>query len=104
MNTFRPSLITASSSVLCAISLVIASPAFSETESPQDARALLNEAKKIAYERKVAAKQTEMGRLSEDLTKAKQQSDEFEKSVEKVGSAISETAKQLDQIMSEKKR
>ena len=104
MITLRKSVITVSSSALCLLAIALASPAFSETASSQNVRTLLDEAKKSAYERKVSAKQKEMDRLSEDLTKGNEEIDGLEKSVEKVGTAVTDTAAHLDQLAADKKR
>ena len=79
-------------------------PAFSETASRHDASALLDEAKKSEYERKIAAKQTEMDRLNEDLKKGEKELETLDKGIQKVGTAESEATKQLEQFTAQKKR
>lgn len=86
------------------LSLLMPLPAFSETTSRHNASVLLDEAKKAEYERKIAAKQTEMDRLNEDLKKGTKEMDTLEKSTQKVGTAADDAAKQLEQLTAQKKR
>jgi peptidoglycan hydrolase CwlO-like protein len=78
--------------------------AFGETDAQPNAQALLEEAKKSEFDRRMAAKETEASRLGEDLKKRKQEIDELDKSIYKVGGATKETSGQLDQLGAEKKR
>jgi hypothetical protein len=75
-----------------------------EKHKPEDAQALLEEAKMNALERKITAKQTELDRFAEDLHKAKLQAEALEQSIEKVTSAIAESNGHLDRLASQKKR
>jgi hypothetical protein len=69
-----------------------------------NAQALLEEAKKSEYDRKMTAKETESKRLGEDLKKRRQEIDDLDRSIYKVGTATKEASEQLDQLGGEKKR
>lgn len=86
--------------------LALAMPhlAFSEPASRHNASALLDEAKLIDYEQRVAAKQTEMDRLNEDLKKGTEAIAALDKNIQKVGNAADDATKQLDQFTAQKKR
>ena len=78
--------------------------AFSEAPSAKDAITLLDEAKKSDYQRKLAAKQTELDRLNEDRTKATKEIEALETSVQKAGAAVDDATKNLDLLSLQKKR
>ena len=86
------------------IGLIFSPPVFSETKSPEDAQALLQEVKKRDLERQIAAKQTELNRLNEDLTKGRKESDDLKRSIDGMGVAILETTSHVDQLSAEKTR
>jgi DNA repair exonuclease SbcCD ATPase subunit len=84
--------------------LNFSAPARSQTKSSGDARALLQEVRKRELERQIAAKQTELDRLNEDLTKSRSESDELKHSIDGIVLTISETTGHLDQLSAEKTR
>ncbi len=76
----------------------------SEDALAGDAKTLLDEAKRSQTDRKRAAMQKELDRLSEDTKKAKQERDDLEKSMSKVGNTLAGTKSQIDQLAGRKKR
>ena len=78
--------------------------AFSETKPKHNASTLLDEAKLIDYEQRVAAKKIEMDRLNEDLKKGTDEIDAIEKRIQKVGTAADDATKQLELLTTQKKR
>jgi len=64
--------------------------------SVENATALLNEAKKTQHERKRAAKQKELDRISEDVNTGKKEVADLEKTMAQVGSAVNESKSNLD--------
>lgn len=85
-------------SLACMLSLTAQPRALGETAPAGNAKALLDDAKKNQTERKRAALQTELDRLGEDAKKAKQEMDDVEKSISKVGNVMNETKSLLDQL------
>jgi len=75
-----------------------------ETISKADAQALLQEAKKDESDRRMTAKETEAKRLAEDLKKRKEEIDELDRSIYKVGGAATEATSHLAELGAEKKR
>ena len=91
-------------SVACLLALPFHHRALSETKPQRNAQDLLEEARKNESDRRIAAKQTVAIRLNEDIKKAKQQTDDLDKSISKVTSAAAETTDRLDKLAAEKKR
>lgn len=104
MKILRTSLSPVTFSAVWLLAFAASHQAFGETHSQGNAQALLEEAKKSEFDRKMAAKETEAARLSEDLKKRKQEIDELDKSIYKVNGAATEAAGHLDQLGTEKKR
>lgn len=90
-------------SIVCAFAVTMSPSALAETGSTGDAKALLEAAKKSQLERKLAAKQTELDRLGEDLKKGKQEIDDLQKSIYSVGNAVTETTGHLNRFGGQKK-
>jgi chromosome segregation ATPase len=90
-------------SIACILAVAMSPLALAETGSTGNAKALLEAAKKSALERKLAAKQTELDRLGEDLKKGKQEIDELQKSVYSVGNAVTEATGHLNRLGAQKK-
>lgn len=94
--------------VTCSVAslLAFAAPqkAFCQTGSRANAQALVEEAKKGEFERKLAAKQTVADRLAEDLKKGKHEIDELEKSIGKVSGATTEATGELGKLDADRKR
>ena len=103
MKAHHKSFIASTIAISTLLGIAMPRPAFSENVAGRDANALLDEAKKNDYERKIAALQTELNRLSEDSKKGAEQISSIEKSIEKVGSAVSDSVKQLDQLSTQKR-
>src|SRR2546430_1798060 len=61
------------------LTLTLAPLAFSEDAPPEKAQALLEKVKKGELDRQIAAKQTEIDRLKEDLNKSKKDADSLQK-------------------------
>jgi chromosome segregation ATPase len=104
MQNLRPSIAVVTFSLVWCLSITVSHRALGETKSPASAKALFDEAVRKEMERKVAAKQTELDRLGEDLKKAKQEIDELEQSIGKVNAAVADTTGQLEQLTAEKNR
>jgi hypothetical protein len=104
MTTFKTPTATVPVTLAAIIALSFATPAFSETKSPEDAQALLHDVKKREVERKVAAKQTELNRLNEDLAKGRDESNDLNRSIAEMGIATTETTSLLDQLSAERTR
>ena len=90
-------------SIVTLFALALPPRAFCKTATQGNAQALLEEAKKSELDRKVAAKQTVLNRLNEDLKKGKQETDDLDKSITKVSGATNEATSQLDKLGAEKK-
>ncbi len=104
MKTFKTSPAIVSGLFVAVFVLTFSVPAHSQTKSPADSRALLHEVKKHEVERQVAAKQTDLNRLNEDLSKGRNESDELKKSIGGMQAAIAETTGHLDQLSAERTR
>ena len=100
MKSYRTVL---SLSIVCLLALTTLPRAMGETSPAANAKILLDEAKKNQAERKRAAMQKELDRLAEDGKKGKQEMDDLEKSISKVGGAVTETKGLLDQLAGRKK-
>ncbi len=94
--------------VTCSIASLIAfalpQKAICQTGARANAQALVEEAKKGEFERKLAAKQTVADRLAEDLKKGKSEIEELEKSIGKVGGATTESTGELGKLDANRKR
>ena len=104
MKAHQTSVITTAICTAWILAFAMPRPTFSETASRHNASALLDEAKTIDYERKVAAKKIEMDRLNEDLKKGTDEIEAFDKNIRKVGTAVDDATRQLEQFISQKKR
>jgi tetrahydromethanopterin S-methyltransferase subunit G len=104
MKPVRPSFTLVTLSVASLLAFAVPQGAQCQSGSRANAQALVEEAKKSEYERKMAAKQTVADRLGEDLKKAKHEIDDLEKSVNKVSGATAEATGELGKLGAEKKR
>jgi hypothetical protein len=104
MKLLRPPFSPVTLSIVWLFAFAAGHGVFGETASNANANALLEEARKSEFDRRMAAKETEAARLSEDLKRRKQEIDELDKSIYKVGGAATEAAGQLDKLGAEKKR
>ena len=69
--------------------------AVSQTARTDSAQDLLRGAQKQTLEAQVADRQTEVARLSEDLAKARKESDDVQRSINATGVAMSDTTASL---------
>lgn len=85
---------------------VFATPraALAEPAARRNASALLDEAKKAEYERKIAAKQLEMNRLADDQKKGTAEMEKLDQGVQKIGAAWDDSAKELEHLTMKKRR
>ncbi len=103
MKALKKSIFTAAIST--AGIFAFAMPNISPAEPARhDVTGLLEETKKLDYERKIAAKQTEMDRLDEDLKKGEKEIATLDQGIQKVGTAAEDAAKLLEQFTAQKKR
>ena len=104
MTTFKIPPATVPVALAAIFALSFSTRAFSEPKSPEDAQALLHDVKKRDLERKLAAKQTEVNRLNEDVSKGRDESKDLNRNIAEMGIAITETTGQLDQLAAERTR
>ncbi|MEO6751836.1 MAG: hypothetical protein ABIP85_08660 [Chthoniobacteraceae bacterium] len=100
----KTSIISASLSIVGILATATLPLAMSENVIAGDAKVLMDEAKKDQANRKQAAMQKELDRLSEDAKKAKQEMDHLEKSMSKVSNAVAGAKSQIDQLAGRKNR
>jgi len=88
------------------LSFSLNAAAFSEETQQQSekAQALLDKVKQSEMDRQVAAKQTEIDRLKEDLDKGKKDADTLHQSIDSTNSLINTSAANLDKLSDERKR
>ena len=78
--------------------------AVSQTARTDSAQDLLRGAQKQTLEAQVADRQTEVARLSEDLAKARKESDDVQRSINATGVAMSDTTASLQKLTAERAR
>lgn len=71
---------------------------------PEKAQALLDKVKQGELDRQIAAKQTEIDRLKEDLNKGKKDADGLQQTMDATNSLISESTENLDKLTEKGKR
>ena len=98
MNSIRKNDPSFSRVLILCVAVAMARPALCETGTRENAQVLLDKARQAEYERKMAAKQTEMDRLNEDLKKGNEQAEGLQKMVESVGTALVEANGRLDRV------
>lgn len=96
--------VVSSVSLTAILALVFSTLAFSQAKSPDEAQALVEEVKKQNLERQTAAKQTELNRLNEDLTKGRNESNDLKRSIEEMEISAMESTSHLDQLSAERTR
>lgn len=99
----RLRLASLSLSIGCILALMAVPRAMSEPGSVENAKVLFDAAKKSQQERKRAAKQKELERISEDMKKGKQEAADLEQSISLVGNEVSESKSNLDVLAGRKK-
>ncbi len=87
-----------------ACGLGFASLALAQTDSPDNAQSLLESVKRRDLERQIAAKQTYLDRLAEDLAKGQKESAEMQANVESTAKLVRESASQIEKLQSNQKR
>lgn len=99
-NSPQSAAIFFTAALICSSSL----PALGEPKSSDNAQAFVQEVKKRDLEREIAAKQTEVNRLKEDLTKERTESENLKRSIEGLGVAVDETMSNLERLSAERAR
>jgi hypothetical protein len=75
-----------------------------ETPAPENAKTLLERVKRNDLDRQVAAKQTEVDRLAQDLAKEHKDAEAMEKSIASTGEMLKASSATLDQLTNDRKR
>ena len=88
----------------CALSLALAGPAFTQTDTPDNAQALLEKVKRRDLDRQMAAKQTGLDRLAEDLAKGSKEAETMQANIDTTGNMLKESATNLSRLIGQKKR
>ena len=86
----------------CALTLASSAPA--QEEAPDNAQSLLESVKRRELERQVAAKQTDLDRLSEDLAKGQKEAETMQANIATTGNLLKESTNQLEKLGAQKKR
>jgi hypothetical protein len=85
-------------------SLALPGHAAEEAPAPENAKTLLERVKRNDRDRLIAAKQTEIDRLAQDLAKEHKDAEAMEKSVASTGEMLKASNTQLEQLLNDKKR
>ncbi len=85
-------------SAACLFAFALSPLARAETKTSEDAQALLQDAKSRAAARQVAAKQTELNRLNEDVAKARKESEDLQKSIKGIETATEEASNHAEEL------
>lgn len=80
------------------VALTLSHSAFSQADSAEKAQALLLEVKSQELERQIAAKRTELDRLNEDLSKARKEAEELQRSIDGIGKAVTDSNARLEKL------
>lgn len=72
--------------------------------APEKAQALLDEVKKTELNREIAAKQTAIDRLNEDLEKNKKDAESLQKTINNTSDLISQSTSRYENLVAERKR
>jgi hypothetical protein len=104
MNTLKPyrSIVSILTAGACALTL--AATASAENESADNAQSFLESVKKRELERQMAAKQTELNRLAEDVEKEKKEAETMQANIAATGDLHKESTSQLEKLGAQKKR
>lgn len=78
--------------------------ALSEEEAPDNAQSLLETVKRRDLERQMAAKQTDLDRLAEDLAKGGKEAETMQANIATTGNLLKESTTQLEKLGVQKKR
>ena len=85
-------------------SLALAGSAFAQTDAPDNAQSLLENVKQRDLERQMAAKQTDLDRLAEDLAKGQKEAETLHANIATTGNLLKESDTQLSKLSSQRKR
>src|SRR5438477_3479323 len=80
------------------------STAFGEDVKTEKSQALLEKVKQRELDRQISARQTEMDRLKEDLSKSKTEADGVQQTIDATTLLITESGQSLEQFLAEKRR
>ena len=84
--------------------LGLAGSALAQAAEPDNAKALLEKVKRRDLDRQIAARQTEIDRLAEDLAKGHKEAETMQANFDTTGSLLKESAAHLSQLLSQRKR
>lgn len=87
-----------------AASLTLTSSVLAQAETPDNAQALLENVKRGALERQIAAKQTDLDRMAEDLAKGQKAEETMEGNIIATGNLLTTSNGQLEKLSAQKKR
>ncbi|MCE9609740.1 MAG: hypothetical protein K8R23_05980 [Chthoniobacter sp.] len=87
-----------------AASLTLTGSLLAQAEEPDNAQSLLENVKRSALERQIAAKQTDLDRLSEDLAKGQKAAETMEGNITATGNLATASSGQLEKLNIQKKR
>jgi len=88
----------------CACSLALAGSGFTQTAAPENAQSLLEKVKRRDLDRQMAARQTGLDRLAEDLAKGHKEAEAMQTSIDATGNLLKESGANLNQLISQRKR
>ncbi len=78
--------------------------AMAQGESPENAQALLQKVKRHDLDRQLAAKQTHLDRLAQDLTKEHKEAEVMQQSLGETGNLLKAGGEALEKLVNDKKR
>lgn len=84
--------------------LTLTSSVLAQAEAPDNAQSLLESVKRRDLERQIAAKQTELDRLAEDLAKGQKEAETMEGNIIATGNLLTSSNGQLEKLTAQKKR
>lgn len=84
--------------------LALAGSALAQADAPDTAQALFANVKQRDVERQVAAKQTGLDRLAEDLARGQKEAEALQANIAATGKLVKESAAELDKLTSQRKR
>jgi hypothetical protein len=90
--------------IACVCSLTLAGFAFTQTDAPENAQSLLEKVKRRDLDRQMAAKQTELDRLAEDLAKGNKEAETMQANIDTTGNLLKESGTNLNRLISQRKR
>ena len=84
--------------------LTLTATAFSAENAPQKTQVLLDQVKKSELDREVAAKQTSIDRLKEDLDRNKKDAEGLQKTINTTSDLVNDSTKRYEELTAERKR